>query len=86
MCDLLRRGASVNFTNKEGYTPLHEACLCGHAHVVRELLAHNADVHAKGPDETTPLHDAAEFNERQIIRMLLDHGASPKVCFVFNHC
>jgi ankyrin repeat protein len=41
---LLRAGAGANVCDSEGYTPLHEAALYGHAHVVAVLLEHKAEV------------------------------------------
>ena len=32
---LVRRGASLNVQDNEGWTPLHAAASCGHDHIVR---------------------------------------------------
>jgi ankyrin repeat protein len=41
---LLNHGASVNITDKNGFTPLYAADQRRHVEVVRELLNHGAKV------------------------------------------
>lgn len=35
---LLSRGAMLDFSDQDGNTPLHDACLAGHADIVVSLL------------------------------------------------
>jgi len=53
---LLKRDVDVNAKDKDGYTPLHAACLNNHVDIVRLLLEHGADVNMSGPRSQSPLH------------------------------
>lgn len=56
---LLRAGASANATDREGWTPLHEAADGGPAAAVQALLDAGADVKAVDSSRWTALHWAA---------------------------
>jgi ankyrin repeat protein len=71
---LLRKGAAVNATTREGETPLHLAK--GEA-MTRLLLQNDAKVGATSPNGETPLHSAALDGNTARIHLLLDHGADP---------
>ncbi|KAG7244832.1 hypothetical protein INR49_029851, partial [Caranx melampygus] len=51
---LLDRGASVNAQDNELWTPLHAAATCGHAGLVKILIAHGADLLAVNSDGNMP--------------------------------
>jgi ankyrin repeat protein len=55
---LLSVGADVNAKDNDGsdWTPLIEACYCGHLRVVKALREHGADIEAKSVKGLTPLH------------------------------
>ena len=65
--DLLLREYSsycpVDCTNAQGQTPLHCACIGGHAGVVKVLLSHNASVYIRDANGDTPLKKAYQFKE-----------------------
>jgi ankyrin repeat protein len=83
---LLARGADVNATNRDGFTPLH---LATHVGVAKVLLEHKADVNAKAipvdgkgkplnlegeaATEYTPLHLAILRDEQPMVKLLLAH-------------
>jgi ankyrin repeat protein len=71
---LLRKGASVNATTRDGETPLHLARGEG---VPRLLLDHGAKVGATARRGETPLHSAARDGATARIHQLIDHGADP---------
>lgn len=71
---LLRKGASVNATTRDGETPLHLARGEG---VPRLLLDHGAKVGATARRGETPLHSAARDGTTARIHQLIDHGADP---------
>ncbi len=48
--ELLEAGADVNAKDKNGTTPLHEACSYGHTEIARFLLDHGADPNVKETD------------------------------------
>ncbi|XP_047228050.1 ankyrin-1-like [Girardinichthys multiradiatus] len=72
---LLNRGANVNFTPKNGITPLHIASRRGNVMMVSLLLDRGAQIDAKTKDELTPLHCAARNGHVRVIEILLEHGA-----------
>ncbi|MEQ2179028.1 hypothetical protein GOODEAATRI_020356 [Goodea atripinnis] len=51
---LLDRGANVNAQDNELWTPLHAAATCGHAGLVKILIAHGADLLAVNSDGNMP--------------------------------
>jgi ankyrin repeat protein len=81
--ELLRHGASVNYRNNGGMTPLHLAAPAGRVRGVEILLAHDADPNARmaNDDGPTPLHLVAGMfamypEERlTIAELLLRSGA-----------
>jgi ankyrin repeat protein len=72
---LIDQGADVHAKSYRGWTPLHRACVNGHAEVVKALLEKGADVHAKANDGKTPLHRACRYGHYDIAAMLRDRGA-----------
>ena len=63
---------SVDTKGADGDTPLHVACLYGHADLVRALLAKNANPRVTDGDGGTPLHDASAGGHMAIVQMLVD--------------
>ncbi|KAJ3269311.1 hypothetical protein HDV01_001597 [Terramyces sp. JEL0728] len=73
---LLKAGASLRIADYAGWTPLHEACLEGHADIVTLMLSFDADVDAPGDEGDTPLHDAVGNGHYDVVEILLKHGSS----------
>jgi len=71
---LLRKGAAVNTTTREGETALH---LAKDGSMTRLLLQNGAKVGATASNGETPLHAAALDGNTARIQLLLDHGADP---------
>jgi hypothetical protein len=69
------QGADVHAKSNGGWTPLHYACLYGHAEVVKVLLEKGANVHAKTNSGWTPLHSAYSYGHHDIAAMLRAKGA-----------
>ncbi|CAD7704640.1 unnamed protein product [Ostreobium quekettii] len=61
--------------DKDGDTPLLEACISGHSVIVERLLDRGANVHAVNNEGKTPLICAAVEGTCEIVKLLLDHGA-----------
>ena len=55
---LIKAGADINGTNRDGGTPLHEAAFMGRDGVARILLQNRADVAARNDNGETPLNRA----------------------------
>jgi ankyrin repeat protein len=78
--DLIERyvrhdSACVTATNNKLYTPLRQACVWGHAAVVRLLLAAGADVEAADDEGWRPLQIAANKGHLETLELLLAAGA-----------
>lgn len=72
---LLRRGASCNFADSQGESPIIKAARGGHAEVVQALLAKgDADAQHAAADGTTALLAAAACGSAECIEHLLQLG------------
>ena len=76
---LIKKGANVNATAKNGVAPLHEAARMRQIAVARLLLKHGADVNIKDNSGETPL-DWAELYGRatEMYELLTSHGGRSK--------
>ena len=72
---LLDRGADVNPSDSNGWTPLMEAAFGGHADTIRVLLEEGADVNTKDQTGWTPLMEAASKGHLEAVIVLLAYGA-----------
>ncbi|CAJ1455288.1 unnamed protein product [Effrenium voratum] len=73
---LLQKGANVNCTRADGWTPLMSACSSGHLLVSQLLLDAGASVDAAAADGFTALMEACTGGHRELVSLLLQHGAS----------
>ncbi len=77
---LLEEGADVQeVTDPARWTPLHFACLNGHARVVRLLCEHGADPNVLDGMQRTPMHLAARADDFESVRELTKLGAHTSV-------
>jgi hypothetical protein len=61
----------------EGNTPLHVACICGHAEVVRLLLEHGgAPLDARDAEGRSPLYVASMGGHLECVQLLLNPPAA----------
>jgi ankyrin repeat protein/serine/threonine protein kinase/Flp pilus assembly protein TadD len=72
---LLRKGACVNATDKDGVTPLLHAGRRGCTDIASLLLSRGADVNAKDKHGETTLMWAANFGHTETVKVLLSMGA-----------
>lgn len=70
---LAERPQLVNRKDKNGRTPLHEACTSGDRHTVKVLLQHGADPHVVDKQGQTPLDRARAHRQRTVIKLLEQH-------------
>ncbi|XP_022891704.1 ankyrin repeat domain-containing protein 50-like [Olea europaea var. sylvestris] len=73
---LLEKGASVNFSDQYGLTPLHIAAIKGHKDAVMMLVEFGADLESQDAEGHTPLHLAVEGGSVEIVQILIDRGAN----------
>ncbi|CAK4630465.1 unnamed protein product [Aphanomyces euteiches] len=74
---LLKLGAAVNLTDKDGATPLCLAAAAGSVSNVSHLLARGACVNARTISLATPLYFASEMDWTEVVTLLLQHNATP---------
>ncbi|WP_410542441.1 ankyrin repeat domain-containing protein [Wolbachia endosymbiont of Tetranychus urticae] len=77
---LLGEGASVDFRDDNGLTPLHYAAALGNLAVVKKLVEKGADFNAQYfTERRTPLHEAAYYNKMDIVKFLVSAGADVNI-------
>ena len=69
---LLSKGASIEATNKDNYTPLHRAAQSGHISTVELLLSKGASIEVTNISNSTPLQLARRrpYNNSEVVRLL----------------
>jgi ankyrin repeat protein len=77
---LVAKGANVNTSNNDGYTPLHWLAGIGRLatgcrEVVDFLVSNGADVNATDKDNKTPLRVAEECQNNEVAEALRANGA-----------
>lgn len=69
-------GASVNYRNEAGFTPLAGAVSQGHRHIVEYLLSKGADANPDAPSWAKPLYLAEKHGNAEMTELLKRHGAT----------
>jgi len=86
--DLIAEGRPSLLTvpDQDGNTPLHEATISGHRHMVvglveklRDNRAYSKEINKPNRYGNTPLHLAFQFDHPKIVRFLIDNGADPNI-------
>ncbi|XP_078271278.1 protein phosphatase 1 regulatory subunit 12A-like isoform X2 [Rhinoraja longicauda] len=73
---LLQKGADINYTNVDGLTALHQACIDENLSMVTFLLEHGVDVNQPDNEGWTALHAAASCGFMEITQYLIKQRAS----------
>jgi len=73
---LIEKGANVNATTSNGYSPLMLACYAGHEQIVDLLIKNGANINQKDAVEKTPLIAAAQNGYKSIVSILIAEGAN----------
>ena len=76
---LIEKGADVNTTISNGFTPLYVACLNGDAELVKLLIEKGADVNPTKSDGLTPLYGACLKGHAELVKLLIEKGADVNV-------
>jgi len=69
--ELVARGASLEATSNNGYTPLHMVCAGGHLDVVQELVARGAFLFTTASDGKTAFDSAFDKRHNNVVDYLL---------------
>ncbi len=72
---LIEKGASINFIDKYGRTPLHKAVASGNYEMAKLLVEKGSDTNFIGINGVTPLYMALEGGYKAIAELLLTQGA-----------
>lgn len=72
---LIEKGANIEASDKNGWTPLMSAAVRGYDAVVRLLIEKGAKVNATKADGGTALMVASEGGKEKTVKILLDKGA-----------
>ncbi|XP_057314550.1 protein phosphatase 1 regulatory subunit 12A-like isoform X2 [Hydractinia symbiolongicarpus] len=72
---LLKEGVDIDYTNIDGLTALHQACIDENDDMVKLLLNKGANIEACDNEGWTPLHAAASAGNIDIAQILIDNGA-----------
>ena len=72
---LLEHGASVNYKNADGESPIHLAAAWNSVESIKLLLHHGALVRTRATDIYTPFQYAASRGQIEAMELLLQHGA-----------
>ncbi len=76
---LLKAGADIAITDKQGMTPLHTASEIGSLDVVKILLEYKPDISARNKLKQTPLILAALNGHAKVAALLIENGATSGV-------
>jgi ankyrin repeat protein len=74
---MLKHGATVNVSDKLGWSPLMYAVMIKHRKMMSVLLEHGANVDTRDNVGRTPLMEASTDDDadEDLVRLLLEHGA-----------
>ena len=75
MKQLVERGAKINETDRQGYTPLHYACTWGHVEAVKLLIKLGANPDIRNVLGVTPMMVATQNAHSEVVQILKDAGA-----------
>ena len=87
---LIDNGADIGIVDRDGSTPLHNACQSAKSpKVVKLLLESGADVNALDKNGKPPLDILFQFHsdykgEEEIVKLLLDNGADINILVKYN--
>ncbi|CAH1402951.1 unnamed protein product [Nezara viridula] len=71
---LLRQGASMDFTDRQGQFPTHLAAASGNIELLEMLVSWGGDLSRKDLFGYTPFHRAALSGQTETIKWLYEHG------------
>lgn len=76
--ELLKHKADVNHQDKDGYSCLHLAVICGNQLIVEYLVEHGADINMTDSEMHSATHWSVVCGQEAILDYLLAHNADPE--------
>lgn len=73
--ELIKKGASVNERDEDGWSPLMKACENGQVEVVRELVDNGAEIEQRDNSDWTPLMIVSKIGQANVCKYLLEKNA-----------
>lgn len=73
---LISKGANVNTTDDNMWSPLHSCCSSGYFEIAKLLLENGADCKARTSSGCTPLHYAASKGHEDIVKLIITKDKS----------
>lgn len=71
----ISKGATINWRDKYGFSPLMLACGVGNINILNLLLKSGADLESQTNKQETALLLASKAGKYDVVKWLLDHGA-----------
>ena len=68
---LLKIGACTNWSNSEGYTALHIACLNNRKYIMKVLMRNHSNINQQDNFGNTPLHHACKEGHIECVKLLV---------------
>ena len=72
---LPNKSGNINYTDENGYSAIHYACLEGNLKIAEILIKSNCDCNIRTHDKKTPLHFASIQGYFDISKLLIENGA-----------
>lgn len=82
--ELINLGANINGSNQYGHTPFTWSCVCGHADIVKILLAGGVDMYSRSREGKTGLHYACVYAKSRVVNAIFDHLSDQFSAFLPN--
>lgn len=73
---MVKKGFSLEVSDKRGDKPLHRAIDGNHLNVVKYLLDNGAEIEGSGINDGKPIHTAAKIKNTEILKYLISKGAN----------
>ena len=76
---LIKSGAELDITDKEGWTSLYLAARNGHFEVVEKLIESGAVLNSQDRYGETPIHIASQTGHLEVVKKLIESGANVNI-------
>ena len=67
---MMEKGIDIHSQNKDGFTPLHDACTNGRFKIVKMLIELGADPYILTPEGENAFNIACKYDKKEIVEYL----------------